>query len=734
MAADPIDNLKTKKDFADTPQGKYKYWATELKASQKARSKWHKQADDIVRKFRGQATSKEQRFAEQGARLNLFHSNIKTLSDMMYGNTPKIDVARRYAQPEDDVGRVSAEMMERLLNLDLANDGADFDAVMRSALQDRLLAGLGCAKCRYEFEAEEVPTGMIDAETGEEIMQERLINEYVPTEYFYWGDILWSWCRTWADMRWIAFRSYLGKDEIEARFGANAANNIPLKKQTVESDEDAKGDEDTNSAWQRGEIWEIWNKEDKTVHWVAFGYDKQLEQKDDPLQLTNFWPIPPFLMANVTTSLYEPTPDFALTQDLYNQIDDLQNRITVISDAVKVVGVYNAANKEIGNVMSSGVDNQLIPVENWALFGENGGLGGQMEWVPLKDVTSALMELKALRDETIGLLQQVTGMTDIMRGSLNNQYEGVGQSEIKAKYGSVRIQSLQEQFATFASNLMQIKAEIISKHFSPETIVQRSNMEYSPDRDLVPQAVELIKNPNAAKLRIVIRPESVAMIDYTEMKQERTAYLTAISTFMQSAAPLMDNDPSAKPFLLQLLQWGLSGFKGADEIEGVVDKAIAASTKEQEGEQPSEAQMQAQAQQQLEQMKMQNEMQKLQAKVQGDIQVRNNDLQADMQTAQQAHQFKLQEIAASMEASIAETQVDLQGDLLRENAQAASNIKQTMASVEGEIQKDVVAGQIDMAKEEMKTENSIRETVASAKAEIAKAAKTTSANEGTKDD
>ena len=304
---------------------------------------------------------------------------------------------------------------------------------------------------------------------------------------------------------------------------------------------------------------------------------------------------------------------------------------------------------------------------------------------------------------------------------------GVGQSKMKAKFGSVRIQSLQEQFAVFASNLMQIKGEIIARHFSPETIFEYSNMEYSEDDpELVAAAIELIKNPAKARLQIVIRPESIAMVDYSEMKQERTEYMNAISTFMQSASPLMESDPAAKPLLMELLQWGLAGFKGSSEIEGVIDRAIAASAeaeKAKEGQppEPSEAQIEAQAAQQMEQMKQQGAMQAIQAKTQSTIAIRDADKQADIETEFQRHQMKMAQIQGDLEANVTETQVKLQADLLLEQAQAASNIQQTQATVEGEIQKDVVEHKINMDAEQKKTNLKIGEIMTSASAKIAEA-------------
>jgi hypothetical protein len=724
-------NIQTKKDFSETPSGRYKYWAEELGSSMKAREKWWKRADKIVNRYIGE-TSQETSSRENagGFNLNLFHSNTKTLGDMLYGNTPKIDVSRRYAQPNDDVGRVAAEMMERLLNMDVAENGAEIDAVFRSALQDRLLAGLGCAKVRYTVETEEAPVmddqgqPMLD-EQGQPMMEEKLLSEDAPIDYYYWGDILWGWCRNWAGMPWIAFRSFMTKDEVAERWGEEVADSVKLKKQTKSTSKEGEMDSNTDSAWQRAEVWEVWCKETRKVHWICLGYDKQLEEKDDILGLSGFWPVPPFFIANCTTSLYTPTPDFVLAQDLYNEIDKLQTRIAIITEAVRVVGVYNASADNLKKMFNAGLDNDLIPVENWALFGENGGVAGQIEWLPLADIVAALQQLIGIRDQTIALLQQTTGMTDVMRGSLDNQYEGVGQTETKTKFGSVRIQALQEQFARFAGDLMQIKAEVISRHFSPETIFKRSNMQYSVDEELVPQAIELIKQPEEARLRVAIRPESVAMIDYQALKGERTEYMNAVATYMQSAGPIIEAEPSSKPFILQLLQWGLAGFKGSSEIEGVLDKAIEAAVEAEKAQQgqpdddPAAAAAQAAAQ--LEQMKGQHKLAEIQAKAQATSMTRQEDMQADIATAHEQHVRKMAEIQANLQAKVAEIQTSLQADLLMEQAQTQSNISQTQATVEGEINKDIVEAQINMATEQEKTGLKIAEIAASAQAKIKEA-------------
>ncbi|MCK5915392.1 MAG: hypothetical protein KAG92_04570, partial [Deltaproteobacteria bacterium] len=130
---------------------KSSYWEDEFSAAKKRLEKFHKDGDKVVSEFLGKDAK------ESGSRfkLNLFHSNVITVSSLLYGNLPKIDVSRRFADPNDDVSRVAAETMERVLNIHVEEDSESYSSVFEGVLQDRLLAGLGVARVRYDFETDD---------------------------------------------------------------------------------------------------------------------------------------------------------------------------------------------------------------------------------------------------------------------------------------------------------------------------------------------------------------------------------------------------------------------------------------------------------------------------------------------------------------------------------------------------------------------------------------------------
>jgi hypothetical protein len=290
----------------------------------------------------------------------------------------------------------------------------------------------------------------------------------------------------------------------------------------------------------------------------------------------------------------------------------------------------------------------MVPVDNWAMFSEKGGIRGAVDWFPLEQVVSALTALRDYRRELIDGLYQVTGMSDILRGQAATGGTTATEQSLKARFGSVRIQALQDEFARFASDIQRLKAEVISKHFDAATILAAANMENSPDAQLAPAAVELIKSKFAA-YRIQVKPESVSLQDFAALKQERLEVLQGISTFLTAAAPLMAN-PKAAPHLLGILQWTVAGLKGSSGIEGILDQAIAAAEQAASAPQPAQPpdpKLLAQ------QMKGAQDLQKIQAETQADLIRTQAEVQADASREQTQAVWNVREAAGKAQISAA---------------------------------------------------------------------------------
>jgi hypothetical protein len=706
-----------------TPQEMQAFWVKEHEAATKRIKKFRKQGNQITRRFldargAGDLSSDADAEAEPGDtgslpfKLNLFWTNVTTLQSMLYGSQPEIDVSREHQDPDDDIARVACLLLQRILEVDVQSSGADLATTLKACLQDRLLPGLGTARVHYDFSKSKET--VMDPLTMEVEEVEKITDEWCTTNYVHWQDFLWGWGRTWREVPWVGYRSYMTKEEATKRFGAEKARDLEYKNQLATGNDlkDETGDRDQRDNVQKAEIWEFWNKADKTVYWWHKGCSKILDHKPDPYKLSGFFPSPMPMMANLTTTQFVPRADFVLAQDLYNEVDLLQTRISIITRAIKVVGVYNKnAGDSVGRMLEEGLENDLIPVDQWAMFADSGGIQGNVEWFPVQEVVQVLQVLQTVRNDTIDLLYQVTGMSDILRGGDTEQYVSDGTNQLKAKFGSIRVQALQDQFATFASDLDSLKAEIIGRHFSGETIVKQAKAVYlpEPDQDKVGQAVELIKSPEI-KWRANIRPESIAMIDYAQLKSERTEYLTAISTYLQSSQAVVQAVPGSLPLLLEMMKWGLAGLKGSNYLEGIVDRAIEQAVNAPPQE--DDGAKQQQAQQQLEQMKHQFEMEKIQAKAQADQAVNNQKFQMEMQKAMQDHQAKMQEAMAKSQGDLDKIQSDLRADLQVIAAKLGADLQTEAAQAEADIVSENVDHENNMELAETQHQHAMKQVKA----------------------
>ena len=682
MYGNPTDsqgNIESLKDFKKDKQDQHDRWAQEFAAADKASRKFTKQGNKTISKYLNDKKGSE----ASSFRLNLFYSNINTVRDLMFGSLPEITFSRKNQDFNDDVARVAGLIYERMLNADIGTPNDQYSDALKQCLQDRLLPGMGVARVRYDFnEEKEQISAVVDIKSGVELQAaqdiEVVSNERAPIDYVHWRDFKWSPCRTWAECRWDAFKTLLTRDQLVTRFGEKLGNKIPLTSSRFSQEEKnyPEIDEQRQDAFKRAEVWEIWDKVALKVHWWCPDFKEMLDSKDDPLGLTGFFPNPQPMMANVTTTAYMPIPDYIMAEDIYLEIDMLETRIVLITEAVKVVGVYDAAAEGVKRIMSEATENDLIPVDNWAMFAEKGGLTGTIDWLPIEEVANTLQKLVERRNDAMSLLSQITGMADIMRGG--KQAGGaVSATEraLESRFGSVRIQALQDEFAKYATDLIRLRAEVVSLHFSPDSIVQQSNIMFTADGELVGPAIELIKNRVDLIWRIQVKPESVAMVDYAQLKEERTGYITALATFMQSAAPLVEMDPNATPILLEMLKWGLAGFKGSNEVEGVLDQAIKniqSASKEGGGEgqeQPSPEQIKAQA----EQAKQQFEAAQLE-KTQN---FEREKWQYEMQHAQHLSDMQQQSI-----------QLESQKDVQKEQAQFGFNIEEERNETEEFIKRE----------------------------------------------
>jgi hypothetical protein len=300
-------------------------------------------------------------------------------------------------------------------------------------------------------------------------------------------------------------------------------------------------------------------------------------------------------------------------------------------------------------------------------------MNGSIQFLPLLEISNTLTSLYAAREKVKQDLYEITGLSDIIRGASMASETATAQ-RIKGQFASLRLTDRQNEVARFARDIIRLKAEIMSEHFAPETLLTASGYEFMPGADpqVFQQAVELLKNDTLRGFRIDIETDSTVAVDQQAEQDSRVAFLTAMGGFLQQAMPMAQQVPQAAPLMAEMLTFAVRGFKAGRQLEQAFDQfGQLVQQQAQEAQGPQEPPPPDPAQQMMlqgEQMKMEALQVKTQAdmaKVQTDQQIAAMDaqvkqsehqmkmaeMQMQFQFKQAEHEMKMAELAAKMQAS-----------------------------------------------------------------------------------
>jgi len=642
--------------------------------------KWEARTTKILRRYRDdQGTSTGM---NESARFNILWSNVNTLVPAVYARLPKADVSRRFGD-NDQVGRVASLLIERALDYEIEHY-PDYRSAMRYAVEDRFLGGRGIAWVRYdphikqqnvpedgyqitedieEGESRNADGDIHNPTSGNEGPPEEIEYECAPTDYVHWKDFGHTCARTWEEVtqvwRWV----YMSKDAVTERFGKKIAKKISFNS----SPDGLTKYGQSSKTNDKAKVCELWDKETSKVYWVMEDYVELLDERDDPLELEGFFPCAKPLYATTTSDSLIPVPDFILYQDQANELDILTDRIDGLVKSLRVRGVYDASQPALQRLLTEGDNNTLIPVDKWMAFSEKGGLKGSIDLLPIDMLASALINCYQAQANIKGQIYEITGISDILRG-VGAASESATAQQLKGQYAGLRLRAMQESVALFASELLRLKAQIICTKFQPETILRLAAAEQmsQADQQMIPQALELMKSSPLRSFRIQVAADSLVQIDENQNKQDRMEFMNAFSNFLREAVPAGQASPEMVPLLMDMMKFGLGGFKQGVIMEGTIDaalqKMVESNAQNAENPQPDPETVKAQAAEKTAQMKVQAETQSQQARAQADMQIQQMKMQmeAQLETQRQQHdaQLKMQELAAKEKYERWKTELD----------------------------------------------------------------------------
>lgn len=656
------------------------YWSGEIEKAKKRFKTFQDEGAKVVDEYRQQSIEGNARASKD--KYNILYSSTETIRPNLYAQLPIVRVVLRNKDTASDTARDGAMLMQNCAQYIIEEE--DFDAVLENVTEDLLLPGLGAGWVRYEptieYDFEDDGKTPVLGDDGEQTG--KLIDEQVCLEYVYWKDYLTGAGRVWKAVPWIARCCWMTKVAATKRFGSDKANKLTY------SVKERDGKETDNTS-DTAEIWEIWDKRIKAVFWYCDAYAEDvLDMREDPLKLKGFFPSPRPLRAVSTNGRIVPRALYSQYKDQAEQVNNLTRRIRLLTDALKVAGVYNGAVEKLADLISPLSGNKMIAIENWAGFKGDGGIIGAIEWLPLADVVNALNQCMAAREAAKAEIYEITGFSDILRG-VSKASETLGAQNIKANWGGARLKRMQKEVQRFARDMIAIAGEIVAEHCTEETIALFGGVTI-PEDPVAAQAVAarfkaavaFIKNEGKRVSSIDVETDSTILADETAEREDRMKFLAAAGAFLQQAVPAMEATPELGGLLGAMLMFTVRTFPTSRVIEDAFEatqKAMANRPPKQPGQEDAHKLQAAQVAAQTATQVAQMEAQTAQAEIAAKSQHEQSRIGAEQVAEQNRHGERMLELQIKQaELQLKQTELDImKGEL--QVKQMEAGIKQQVA-------------------------------------------------------
>lgn len=510
----------------------YQEWLTKIRSSEKAYGDYYALIEEIRKYYRNERKRNKQ---------NIFWSSVETLKPFLYFKQPQPFIIRGNKKA-DAAENTACQILEKALDWDMKQ--FDFDSVIKYARNDFLLSGMGILWEQYQSSFKYI---------GNVVLKDK---EQVTTQYVnplsFLADV--DKVNVWEDVEWIARKTFMNVSEIYCNFGEALADYF----------------------WQHNftdksiSVYEIWDKKTRKIYYLSPEYPNDfLQINEDTLHLSGFFPCPKPIMATLTNDGIVPVPDYVEIKSLLDELDGVNSRMRLTMQALKVSGCYDNSFPELANILDKDVT--LIALNDFEKLKDAGGIKGIIDFAPIEQYIATLQVLAERRQVLTEAIYEVTGVSDIMRGSSNAQDTATAVVK-KTNFGTLRNQDRQNDMQRFLKDLLRIKAEIICEQFSPETLAAFVPDEAAKNPETVKQAVELLKTQ---KLRnMVIDLETDGSFDINKQEENILKVLSHINEMIGQAFGLVSQQPALLPLYRQMIESAAATLSNARQFENVLEEAF----------------------------------------------------------------------------------------------------------------------------------------------------------------
>lgn len=509
-------------------------WLRKISDAENVYQDYHKLVEDIRKYYRNETKQDKQ---------NIFWSSVETLKPFLYFKQPKPYVERK-EKSADKVHNLACRIVEKALNWDL--EQFDFDSVIKYARNDFLTGGMGMVIERYR------PSfGVVEDSAGTQFevkTDEQVNTEYLdPVHFIADSDKV----GIWEDCTWFAIKQYMTVDEAISNFGEKLRSILI-------------SDPDDNS--KSIEIYEIWDKKSQRVLFLTKSCPYHfLKVIDKGLSISSFYPMPKPLLATCTNDSLIPVPDYIQIKPLLDELDGVTSRMEKTMKAIKVSGCYDNAFPELASILNK--DTTLVSVSDFDRLKSAGGIKNIVDFMPIDQYVTALQTLASRRQDIVNAIYEITGVSDIMRGSSNVGDTATAVTK-KTNFGTLRNQDRQNDMQRFIADLFKIKAEIICEQFAVEKLLS-----FLPsDERMTPEALAAVELLKTDKLRgMVLGIESDITFGEGDQAQKNIDAITTIHTMIGQAFDVVSKQPALLDLYRQMVSGVVACLSNARQYESVLN-------------------------------------------------------------------------------------------------------------------------------------------------------------------
>jgi hypothetical protein len=607
---------------------------------------------------------------------NILYSNTEVLLPSLYSATPKPDVRARF---KDQQLKPLPDLIERFLTISV-DSGAPGAETLHGSMLDctlsSLVPGMGYVRLRLRPEL----AFPLTYESG------------------HYKTLIWGKAARWSKVPWIAFKHQMKKDQMFKQFDISKEDQTGYTATSEDQD-------DKDSCC----VYEVWDKATRTVMYISEEWSERLlKTVPDPLGLQNFFPTPGPLILTAKPGKLTPTPLYNFYRNQAEELNRVSVRLNKVLSAIRVRGAYNSLlGEDLKRMLSSDeLENELIPAAEAGLLAQSGGFDKHIWMLPIEKLITVAQELYKAREAVKQVIYELTGISDIIRGSSVSSETATAQS-LKNKWGTVRLRRMQSIIADYARDLFRLTIDCASDHISAQQWKEVTQLQLplqaekqaaqqrlqqlqtmqppmtmpmpgqppqpAPVNPEVQNLQQLLAQPSMEDLLSAIKSDqhrtfvvniqtsSTVDLDTAQDKAEVGEFMNAMGQLMAGLQPLMAFGPSGietvKAILIAVCQRYKFGIDIVDTIMGLKMPPPPPPEPPKGPPPPSPLEIQAQ---------------------QGEAQLKLAKIASDMRILQAQEQLALAEISAkqkqlSIDIDLAQLRVVEQQSKMRARAQAPQN-------------------------------------------------------------